>query len=352
MILSKGNQNDKNKDEIDQNQLKTELSKNLDNAEHSKIDEDETAKMLPKEMSNITEKFKTNPGNKNDKTGKGMDQTQSKTEENKNSEETRIIEESTTDKEKTVNELQKEMQSIAEKRHTNPDKRNRVKTLVKEKLQATPEQRKPEIEKVCLNEKLQTNPDRIKPQIANVCLKEMLQTNLETLKSCLKIKEKNNDSNLEVEKISINNEKVIKMKNETEPTISMVSLEKTGHQTEKVNFPIKVEKLQNRPELHDVEKNVLEKSKTVTPKSDLVLNETQIFEKRKENVIDTDLDDGKRNVFQSSPNNQINLKRKLSNSEDNQRQIKHPKVTIKKKNRYFKTEGKVVKSNLLEKLVA
>jgi hypothetical protein len=40
------------------------------------------------------------------------------------------------------------MQSIAEKRHTNPDKRNRVKTLVKEKLQATPEQRKPEIEKV------------------------------------------------------------------------------------------------------------------------------------------------------------------------------------------------------------
>ena len=267
-------------------------------------------------------------------------------------EETRIIEESTTDKEKTVNELQKEMQSIAEKRHTNPDKRNRVKTLVKEKLQATPEQRKPEIEKVCLNEKLQTNPDRIKPQIANVCLKEMLQTNLETLKSCLKIKEKNNDSNLEVEKISINNEKVIKMKNETEPTISMVSLEKTGHQTEKVNFPIEVEKLQNRPELHHVDKNVLEKSKTVTQKSDLVLNETQIFEKRKENVIDTDLDDGKRNVFQSSPNNQINLKRKLSNSEDNQRQIKHPKVTIKKKNRYFKTEEKVVKSNLLEKLVA
>ncbi len=237
-------------------------------------------------------------------------------------EETRIIEESTTDKEKTVNELQKEMQSIAEKRHTNPDKRNRVKTLVKEKLQATPEQRKPEIEKVCLNEKLQTNPDRIKPQIANVCLKEMLQTNLETLKSCLKVKEKNNDSNLEVEKIGINNEKVIKMKNETEPTISMVSLEKTGHQTEKVNFPIKVEKLQNRPELHDVDKNVLEKSKTVTQKSDLVLNETQIFEKRKENVIDTDLDDGKRNVFQSSPNNQINLKQKLSNSKDNQRQPK------------------------------
>jgi hypothetical protein len=73
MILNKETQNDKNKDEIDRNQLKTELSKNLDNAKHSKIDEDETAKMLPKEMSNITEKFKTNPGNKNDKTGKEMD---------------------------------------------------------------------------------------------------------------------------------------------------------------------------------------------------------------------------------------------------------------------------------------
>jgi hypothetical protein len=378
MILSKGNQIDKIKDEIDQNQLKTELSKNLDNIEKSKVVEDETAKMLLKEMSNITKKLKTNPENQGDKTGAAdeIDQNQLKTELNKNLVKKTSIEESNIEKGETLKGLQKEKQTTTEKFQTNPNERNRVKALVKEKFQATPEQRKPEIENVCLNEKLLTNPDKrkpeidnvclkeklltnpdkIKPKIENVCLEEKLQANLETLKSCLKVKEKNNETNLamtlEVEKIGIKNEKAKKIKNETEPKISKLSLEKIDQKTQKVNFPIGVGKLQNRSKLQHVNTSVVEKPETETQKSDIILNDPQIFEKRKASGFERGLDGGTSNAYQPSSTNQNNLKRKLSNSEDNQRQIKFPKVTIKEEATNLKTEAKVVKSNFLENLVA